>query len=248
MDLGELAEKIEELVLKAAGTVETINGRKYWKTDDKIVLIEDEISLKSLSVKTLAGLIDYINKDPDKLNLGFDKRIVHVEGPTSVKLYTNANLDNTGKRQLVICAEPLLPQPHLNRFISQEDFMIMLKSCFVPDAGDIDQLLKLASSITEDSNRTAIDDGISQIVTVRQGVSMKTEVALPGEVFLAPFRTFVEVDQPASRFVFRVKEGPQLALFEADGGAWRNEAINNILSHLEANIETGDQEPVDIIA
>jgi 16S rRNA U1498 N3-methylase RsmE len=44
--------------------------------------------------------------------------------------------------------------------------------------------------------------------------------------------------QPESDFVFRMKDGPRCALFEADGGAWQNEAIDNIKKHLEASLKS----------
>ncbi|MNL88119.1 hypothetical protein D3C87_2176490 [compost metagenome] len=40
------------------------------------------------------------------------------------------------------------------------------------------------------------------------------------------------MDQPESAFVFRMQKGPQAALFEADGGAWRIQAIGHVASYL----------------
>ena len=37
---------------------------------------------------------------------------------------------------------------------------------------------------------------------------------------------------PFSNFIFRMKDGPKGALFEADGGVWRNDAIANIANYL----------------
>lgn len=55
-----------------------------------------------------------------------------------------------------------------------------------------------------------------------------------------PYRTFTEVAQPMSNFIFRVKDndryGVTCALFEADGGAWKNEAKANIKAHLEKEL------------
>lgn len=61
-------------------------------------------------------------------------------------------------------------------------------------------------------------------------------VVVPNPVTLAPYRTFVEVKQPESKFVFRMRkseEGPQAALFEADGGAWKIEAMQRVKEFLE---------------
>ncbi|GET15220.1 hypothetical protein SN4111_14820 [Ligilactobacillus agilis] len=58
----------------------------------------------------------------------------------------------------------------------------------------------------------------------------------PNPVLLAPYRTFIEVKQPENKFIFRMKDGPRGAIFEADGGAWRNQAILNIKTFLEEQL------------
>ncbi len=57
---------------------------------------------------------------------------------------------------------------------------------------------------------------------------------------LRPYRTFAEVEQPASQFVFRINQNAQMALFEADGGKWRLEAINNIANYLKESLVLQD--------
>jgi hypothetical protein len=60
-----------------------------------------------------------------------------------------------------------------------------------------------------------------------------------GLVRLAPWRTFREVAQPVSSFLFRVQKAgdlPQFALFEADGSAWKLEAVANIARMLSAGV------------
>jgi hypothetical protein len=61
-------------------------------------------------------------------------------------------------------------------------------------------------------------------------------------VVLAPYRTFVEVTQPESDFVFRMQNGPRCALFEADGGAWKLTAMRHIKEYLQAALEKEIQE------
>ncbi|MNW60692.1 hypothetical protein D3C74_386970 [compost metagenome] len=72
--------------------------------------------------------------------------------------------------------------------------------------------------------------GMTQSVVAKTGVATVEDVKVPNPVLLAPYRTFVEVEQPESSFVFRMKDGPSAALFEADGGAWRNDVIANVLT------------------
>jgi hypothetical protein len=84
------------------------------------------------------------------------------------------------------------------------------------------------------------DDGITQRVAVKQGVTLKADIALQPRVTLAPYRTFAEIDQVLSTFVFRTRVGPsqspQLALFEADGGRWRINAVASIKSWLTGKV------------
>ena len=59
-------------------------------------------------------------------------------------------------------------------------------------------------------------------------------------VELIPYRTFQEVEQPASKFVFRIgdKEVPAFKIVEAEGGIWKNEAVSNIKAFLMENLLT----------
>lgn len=72
----------------------------------------------------------------------------------------------------------------------------------------------------------------------------KADAVIPSPVRLKPYRTFTEVDQPESDFVFRMKEdkydGVQCALFEADGGAWKLHAMESIQEYLEEQLKGVD--------
>ena len=52
-------------------------------------------------------------------------------------------------------------------------------------------------------------------------MTLVTGAKVPNPVILRPYRTFMEVTQPAISCVFRVRKGPELSLHEADGGEWR---------------------------
>lgn len=59
---------------------------------------------------------------------------------------------------------------------------------------------------------------------------------------LKPYRTFREMDQPESPFVLRVwkdNEGVRLAVFEADGGAWKIKARENAAARLREKFGAG---------
>ena len=62
------------------------------------------------------------------------------------------------------------------------------------------------------------------------------DVVVPNPVTLMPRRTFFEIEQPASPFIFRMQSGPTCALFEADGGAWQQEAMQRIAIYLRQKL------------
>ena len=63
---------------------------------------------------------------------------------------------------------------------------------------------------------------------------------MPSPCRLTPYRTFTEVQQPTSDFIFRLSDGRNdevyCALYEADGGAWRSVAKENIRKYLEEQL------------
>lgn len=78
----------------------------------------------------------------------------------------------------------------------------------------------------------------------RTGIASKGDAIVPNPVKLKPYRTFLEVDQPVSEFIFRMKQdkydGVLCALFEADGGAWKMEATERIKKYLESELKEYD--------
>lgn len=195
----------------------------------------------ALSISTLTGFVDYIKSNIDAIGT---KLLVHVESPISVKLYGPLNVDRERENYLVATAE--LPNNiKYERFLDTESFNIMLQSSFVLNA-DKDILLKYTGLIQDDAVKQIGDNGVSQAVTIKTGIASVGQAEVPNPVALAPYRTFAEVNQPESKFIFRMKEGPSAAIFEADGGAWKNEAILNIRKYLEDQLK--EIENIEIIA
>ena len=62
---------------------------------------------------------------------------------------------------------------------------------------------------------------------------MQTTQQIRPVVKLRPYRTFLEVEQPESDFLIRIREGGEIGFFEADGGAWKLFARSIIKSKLE---------------
>lgn len=186
----------------------------------------------ALTVSTLTGFVDYIKSNFDKTS---ETLLVQVKSHDEVKLYSPLNEDRD--REEYIRAEAILPNNVVyDRFVGTEQFNIMLQSSFT-DTGDKEVLLKYTGLVRDEAVKDTGDDGISQKVTIKTGIASVGEAIVPNPVTLAPYRTFPEVEQPKSKFIFRMQEGPRAALFEADGGAWRNEALKNIKEYLLKELE-----------
>lgn len=96
-------------------------------------------------------------------------------------------------------------------------------------------------------------DGVSQQAIIKTGVTTKDAAFVPNPVSLIPYRTFLEVPQPASDFVFRISEGrggaPAFKLVAADGGLWKSQAVDNVKNYLVKSLaDVPDREKITIIA
>lgn len=179
-----------------------------------------------LEINTLSGFVKYVQSSLDQEN---DPFIIHVEDETTVSLKGLLEID--GSREVLAVANAIVPTFSFDYFMDMESFNIALQSKFVSN-DDRQVLLQVVGNVSEENVKSTGDDGVSQAVTINQGVATKADVKVPNPVVLAPYRTFLEVEQPESQFIFRMKDGPRGAIFEADGGAWRNQAIVNIREYL----------------
>ena len=111
----------------------------------------------------------------------------------------------------------------------------------------------MAANITDQQNEQYSDDGVTQQVVIKSGVAHKDNAIVPNPVNLTPYRTFLEVDQPASDFIFRIRKNegsaPTFKLVAADGGTWKAEAVANVKKYLEEALkDIPNREQITIIA
>jgi hypothetical protein len=188
--------------------------------------------VETLRVSNLTSLIDYCKSNFDNIQ---GKLLIQVVSPEEVKLLTP--LDKDKNRQEILRVEAALPNNiRYDQFIDTERFNIMLQSGF-SDNEHKKILLKFTGLIRDEAVKDTGDDGISQAVTIKTGVASVAEAEVPNPVLLAPYRTFPEIEQPESKFIFRMQSGPMAAIFEADGGVWKNEAMRRIKGYLIKNLK-----------
>jgi len=190
-------------------------------------------SVDGVVLHTLDSLVTFIQNQVDGSCCG-DPLSIHIESPRQVNLIGSLRDDRTRETFAIVRAE-LPDEIRYGQYYDTENFNIQVQSRFV-DNPDKKLLLRFTGLIKEENVRQTGDDGISQAVTIKTGVATVGNAVVPNPVLLAPWRTFQEVAQPESMFIFRMKDGPTAALFEADGGAWRLEAIKNIKEYLEEQL------------
>lgn len=242
-----LKAAIEKILSMSEPHVLEIGGETY--ADKKLDRIPHERTACPLEVHTLTAILDYITTGCDELEEDTDRKfIIHVADQEHVNLYHELNRDKA-RECLLECSVSPKTFP-FGRWLGVEDFIIAMQAHFVPGS-NVDALVKLVGNIVDENSVTPADDGVSQKVTARSGISLVKQIEVPNPISLAPYRTFNEIEQPESTFVFRVRRGAvgvEAALFTADGNAWVNDAVLGIRDYLTAELPTEWQDEVIILA
>ena len=215
----EFIEKIDDMT--GPKVIETTQGtfsdKRLYRIENKIV---DTISLTSLS-----GLTTMIKQEMNEYNLPLFVRVTSAE-----RVHVLGAVRDDMQREMPFTAEAKFIGFDFNDYMSIENMIINLKSRFAPTE-DRDYLVQLLGNITDQQSVQTKDDGITQSATVKSGIQLVGEQRIKPIVTLKPYRTFLEVEQPESEFLIRLKDG-RAALFEADGGAWEREAVKNVADKL----------------
>ena len=116
-----------------------------------------------------------------------------------------------------------------------EEAMIALRTRF-QTTNDTDYALKLLSDITTGSKVTYNDNGVATSVVTKRGIDLQSNAAIRPIINLRPYRTFQEVEQPASQFLIRINERG-ISFVEADGGMWKLDARKTVRAYLANALE-----------
>lgn len=220
----EFIEKIEDMTgPKVIVTQQGVFADKHlYRVENKLA---DTIVLSSLS-----GLAEMIKQEMSEYNLPLFVRATSAE-----RVHVFGAIRDDMQRERPFTAEAKFIDFDFNEYISIENMIICLKSRFAPTE-DRDYLVQLLGNITDQQSVQTKDDGITQSATVKSGIQLIGEQRIKPIVTLKPYRTFLEVEQPESDFLIRLKDG-RAALFEADGGAWEREAVKNVADKLRELLE-----------
>lgn len=210
------------------------DGKRY--ATEKLTPIDDPRP-EPLAFHTLTGLATYINDHASDLP-ALEKLIITVTGPTTVDLVSEG-LGPFAKRRICATAKIDHQEFRFGHYIPQEEFVVALLSLF-EESADREAVLATVGNLSCDTAVNVQDDGVSQQVTVNSSLVRKANVVVKNPVKLFPYRTFLEVNQPACTLILRIRKGgdgvsPMCALFEADGGRWRNAACKEVAAWLRSN-------------
>lgn len=216
-------EKIESM-----SKVEIVVGDDKIERSTKQLHVVRKPMADSLNTNSLDGLVKFVKNTLNQPLLNYPLMINVSHNGVAVHSQLSDGLD----RDTLIKANPLLPELRLGNWQSVEDFIIKLQTGFI-ETDNRNKLQELVSNFMNIDSVELIDNGFGQEVTITAGVALNEKVEIQPIVQLQPIRTFTEVAQPTSIFLFRINKQGNVCLFEADGGVWKDEARRTIVSYLE---------------
>lgn len=234
MEVSFLKDAIDRVVeLAKPFTLETHGGRQFCSATLHEVKPEVE-SPARYSVDTLEALVKLIRTEGINHS---PKLYVRVDSARRVMVdttYTHRDYAEYSRLPLYEAVTDV-PSITVNQSMNQDRAVIELQSLYAV-TDDRDYLLSLLSRIDVNQGVSTVDNGVSQEVSVRTGAVLKEQQTVQPIVHLQPYRTFLEVEQPASDFLLRLSKSGYPALHEADGGAWKLEAKRNIAAYLSEQL------------
>ena len=208
-----------------------IDGKTY--SDHKLELIEDErYYRKEVEFSSLDAIVKMIKAELPDYTDGTEPIFIRIKDHKNVDVFTRPD---DRERRVWPYSATCVDADFREGWREQDKAIIEAKSRFIPTE-DSEYLISLISRINNDEGVKTEDNGVSQTVVVKKGVSLAAKEAIKPRLILQPFRTFREVPQPESEFILRLNENGNVGLFEADGGIWKMEAKDNIKAYFEEHL------------
>jgi hypothetical protein len=232
--MGMLKEAIDRIIDLAPPDEKTIDGITYVRRTMVKVAPPRAVPFR---FATLKGFCDFIESaKPDSL----PELRINVASPFLVNLFGPLDLQHRDRESFAIAEFSRECGFKFGERYQAEDFTIALATLF-DETPNRERLTKLVGNMTADHAITSTDDGISQTVGQKAGVTLVKTEKIQNPFQLSPHRTFPEVAQPRVPFIFRVHQVggqiPMPALYECDNGAWKLEAVKSIAAWLSAELK-----------
>ena len=231
-----LRDFVNRLVELAAPTIHEIDGSVF-SSKEMVHVMDKKPMPRCIDLTGLDSVCKMVRNEAEHVGLQI---FIQVKDYKSVSVFSALD-DDEDRLYLYKCSADT-PAVTMGSFLSYEKAVIELRSLYIPNE-DTAYLLQLLSSISSESKVTSTDNGVSQKIEAKSGIALNTMVEIKPRVTLQPFRTFIEVEQPASEFLLRISDRGEIGMFPADGGVWKLEATRNVAGFFEEKlkdlIETG---------
>jgi len=223
-----LKEAIEKIVSLAENKTYSIGTHTY--ADKPLVLIEEPVDRpQNCTVNGLDSAAKLVRNEIARVTCPI---FIRVCDPRKVTIFTTYRDDC--KRDLLYTVDCDVPQ-FAAGWREQDAAIIELRSKFIENDG-VKYLIDLLSRIVKEDSVASSDNGVTQTVEARQGISLSSKVTVKPRVKLIPYRSFLEIEQPESEFLLRLDENGRIGLFEADGGMWQMDAKKRIADYFAVSL------------
>lgn len=208
-----LKDFVNKIVELAAPTIHEIDGSVF-ASKEMVHVMDKKPMPRCIDLTGLDSICKMVRNEAEHVGLQI---FIQVKDYKSVSVFTE--LDEDEDRLYLYKCVADTPAVSTDRFLSYEKAVIELRSLYIPN------------------------EGTKYLLQLLSGIALNSMVKIEPRVTLQPFRTFIEVEQPASEFLLRINDRGEIGFFPADGGVWKLEATRNVAGYFENAlkdlIETG---------
>lgn len=230
-----LKEAIEKIVSLANPMVSAVGDRTYvFGKDGNFMEVEPDLDMvQEIQITNLDAMVKFVTSEAVRLT----DSILYLTVPNhlTVKCFTSPDKECKNLRTYLYEAKATdVPGWAEKMQLGFEEAQIALRTRFQP-TDDIQYAQKLLSDITTGCKVTYNDNGVATNIVTQQGVALQGKTTIRPIINLRPYRTFQEVEQPASDFLIRVNDR-YITFIEADGGMWKLAARETVKAYLEEHL------------
>lgn len=237
-----LKEAIEKIIEVAQPIIKEVEGRTFViNSSGEAEEVRPSLDMvECINLNSLDSLIKMIKTEA--LNRYTMPLYITIPTHATLECFAQPDKDNRNIRSTYYKVRATdVPGWEKETSLKFEEAMIAIRTRF-QDTADAGYTLKLLSDITTGSKVTYSDNGVATSIVTKTGVALQSNEAIRPIVTLKPYRTFQEVEQPASQFLIRINERG-INFVEADGGMWKLTARLTIKKFIEdalaSEIEAG---------
>ena len=221
-----IVKDIREIVEENKVQIIEIGGRNF-STKELTEIEPVKNTAKEIRFSDLRSIVEIVKRESERFDCPL---YINIESEKCVSVITS--LDGEKDREKPYSAVADGSRFNFGSRYDYEQFVIAIRSLFV-QTDETAALLAVIKNVANIEPVEMEDDGVTQKVVAKQGALLAANVKVSPIYRLAPFRTFIEIAQPDSEFLFRISDKTGFALYEADGGAWKIKAKQNIRAFFE---------------